>query len=134
MDIFLLFLTFATTILILYRIIQTNIIMEKKRNNLRIAEIMQKKGLTLADLTAKIIRTDKDNNQRTITKATLCSRINGNPSLSNLYEIADALGVKITELFPEEDQWQTRVLPRKINMQTICPSCGAKISTTVEAE
>ena len=134
MDIFLLFLTFATTILILYRIIQTNIIMEKKRNNLRIAEIMQKKGLTLADLTAKIIRTDKDNNQRTITKATLCSRINGNPSLSNLYEIADALGVKITELFPEEDQWQKRVFPRKIKMQTICPSCGAKISTTVEAE
>ena len=134
MDIFLLFLTFATTILILYRIIQTNIIMEKKRNNLRIAEIMQKKGLTLADLTAKIIRTDKDNNQRTITKATLSSRINGNPSLSNLYEIANALGVKITELFPEEDQWQQRVLPRKINMQTICPSCGAKISTTVEAE
>lgn len=108
--------------------------MEKKRNNLRIAEIMQKKGLTLADLTAKIIRTDKYNNQRTITKATLCSRINGNPSLSNLYEIADALGVKITELFPEEDQWQKRVFPRKIKMQTICPSCGAKISTTVEAE
>lgn len=108
--------------------------MEKKRNNLRIAEIMQEKGLTLADLTAKIIRTDKDNNQHTITKATLCSRINGNPSLSNLYEIANALGVKITELFPEEDQWQKRVFPRKIKMQTICPSCGAKISTTVEAE
>ena len=43
--------------------------MEKKRNNLRIAEIMQKKGLTLADLTAKIIRTDKDNNlSKTISK------------------------------------------------------------------
>ena len=111
-----------------------DIIMERKRNNLRIAEIMQEKGLTLASLSAKIIRTDKDSNQRTITKATLSSRINGNPSLSNLYEIADALGVKITELFPEEDQWQQRVLPRKINMQTICPSCGAKISTTVEAE
>ena len=124
----------CNNILILYRIIQTNIIMEKKRNNLRIAEIMQEKGLTLANLSAKIIRTDKDSNQRTITKATLSSRINGNPSLSNLYEIADALGVKITELFPEEDQWQQRVLPRKINMQTICPSCGAKISTTVEAE
>ena len=108
--------------------------MEKKRNNLRIAEIMQKKGLTLADLTAKIIRTDKDNNQRTITKATLCSRINGNTALSNLYEIADSLGVKITELFPEEDQCQKRVFPRKIKIQTICPSCGAKISTTVEAE
>ena len=108
--------------------------MERKRNKLRIAEIMQEKGLTLANLSAKIIRTDKDSNQRTITKATLSSRINGNPSLSNLYEIADALGVKITELFPEEDQWKQRVLPREIKMQTICPSCGAKISTTVEAE
>ena len=134
MDIFLLFITFATTFEILLEYQINDIIMERKRNKLRIAEIMQEKGLTLADLTAKIIRTDKDNNKRTITKATLSSRINGNPSLSNLYEIADALGVKITELFPEEDQWQTRVLPRKINMQTICPSCGAKISTTVEAE
>ena len=134
MDIFLLFITFATTFEILLEYQINDIIMERKRNKLRIAEIMQEKGLTLANLSAKIIRTDKDSNQRTITKATLSSRINGNPSLSNLYEIANALGVKITELFPEEDQWQTRVLPRKINMQTICPSCGAKISTTVEAE
>lgn len=108
--------------------------MERKRNNLRIAEIMQEKGLTLADLAAKIIRTDKDNNQRTITKATLSSRINGNPSLSNLYEIADALGVKITELFPEEDQWQTRVMPKHFQINTTCPSCGAKINASVAAE
>lgn len=108
--------------------------MERKRNKLRIAEIMQEKGLTLTDLAAKIVRTDKDNNQRTITKATLSSRINGNPSLSNLYEIADALGVKITELFPEEDQWQKRIMPKKFQMNTICPSCGAKISASVAAE
>lgn len=112
--------------------------MERKRNNLRIAEIMQEKGLTLADLTAKIIRTDKDNNQRTITKATLCTRINGNPSLSNLYEIADALGVKITELFPEEDQWRdgagSERVPVGFKMQTICPACGAHINASVTAE
>ena len=112
--------------------------MERKRNNLRIAEIMQEKGLTLADLTAKIIRTDKDNNQRTITKATLCTRINGNPSLSNLYEIADALGVKITELFPEEDQWRggadSEHVPVGFKMQTICPACGAHINASVTAE
>lgn len=105
-----------------------------KKNNLRIAEIMQQKGVTLNELAAKITRTDKDNNTRSIAAPSLSSRINGNPSLSNLYEIADALGVKITELFPEEDQWKQRVLPNKIKMQTICPSCGAKISTTVEAE
>nr|DAI03513.1 MAG TPA: Helix-turn-helix XRE-family like protein [Caudoviricetes sp.] len=105
-----------------------------KKNNLRIAEIMQQKGITLNELAAKITRTDKDNNTRSLAAPTLSSRINGNPSLSNLYEIADALGVKITELFPEEDQWQKRVLPNKIKMRIVCPSCGANISTTVEAE
>lgn len=108
--------------------------MDGKRNKLRIAEIMREKGLTLTDLTSKITRTDKDNNQRTITKATLSSRINGNPSLSNLYEIADALGVKITELFPEEDQWQSHVTPKRFQIDTICPSCGAKINASVGAE
>ena len=91
--------------------------MERKRNNLRIAEIMQEKGLTLTDLANKIIRTDKDN---------------------NLYEIADALGVKITELFPEEDQWQecdkTQKAPSEFKIQTVCPSCGAKISASIKAE
>lgn len=112
--------------------------MERKRNNLRIAEIMHEKGLTLTDLANKIVRTDKDNNQRTITKATMSSRINGNPSLSNLYEIAEALDVKITELFPEEDQWQVSAEKKQANtefkMQTVCPSCGAKISVSVTAE
>lgn len=112
--------------------------MERKRNNLRIAEIMQEKGLTLTDLANKIVRTDKDNNQRTITKATMSSRINGNPSLSNLYEIADALDVKITELFPEEDQWQPPVCKKQekneFKIKTVCPSCGAKISASVSAE
>lgn len=108
--------------------------MKKRRNNLRITAIMQEQGLTLPDLAERLTTKDKDGNVRKLTSAAIGARINGNPSLSNLYDIADALGVKITELFPEEDQWQTRVLPRKINMQTICPSCGAKISTTVEAE
>ncbi len=108
--------------------------MKERRNNLRISAIMKEKGLTLPDLAARITVTDKNNNKRALTSSALGARINGNPHLSNLYEIADALGVKITELFPEEDQWQKRVFPRKIKMQTTCPSCGAKISTTVEAE
>ena len=108
--------------------------MKKRRNNLRITAIMQEQGLTLPDLAERLTTKDKDGNVRKLTSAAIGARINGNPSLSNLYDIADALGVKITELFPEEDQWQKRVFPRKIKMQTICPSCGAKISTTVEAE
>lgn len=94
---------------------------------------MKEKGLTLPDLAARITLTDKDNNKRTLTSSALGARINGNPHLSNLYEIADALGVKITELFPPEDQCTT-VPTAKFKIQTTCPSCGAKISASVTAE
>lgn len=107
--------------------------MKERRNNLRISAIMKEKGLTLPDLAARIIITDKDNNKRTLTPAALGARINGNPHLSNLYEIADALGVKITELFPPEDQC-TKTPVAEFKIQTICPSCGAKISASVTAE
>lgn len=107
--------------------------MKERRNNLRISAIMKEKGLTLPDLAARITVTDKDNNKRTLTSSALGARINGNPHLSNLYEIADALGVKITELFPPEDQC-TKAPAAKFKIQTICPSCGAKISASVTAE
>lgn len=107
--------------------------MKERRNNLRISAIMKEKGLTLPDLAARITVTDKDNNKRTLTSSALGARINGNPHLSNLYEIADALGVKITELFPPEDQC-TKAPATKFKIQTICPSCGAKISASVAAE
>lgn len=107
---------------------------KNKKNNLRIAEIMQEKGMSLADMAALCTRVDDDGNKKTLTPATLSARINGNPSLSNLYEIANVLGVKITELFPEEDQC---VVPTNnnqgFNIQTVCPSCGARISASVSA-
>lgn len=99
---------------------------------------MKEKGLTIPALAARITITDKDNNKRTLTPAALGARINGNPSLSNLYEIADALGVKITELFPEEDQWRggadSERVPVGFRMQTICPACGAHINASITAE
>lgn len=104
---------------------------EIKKNRLRIAEIMRQKGMTLSDLAAKITRTDKDNNVRTVTPGVLSLRINGKTTLSNLYEIADALGVKITQLFPEEDQVKT---PVQFNIQTVCPTCGAKINASVSED
>ena len=73
-----------------------------KKNNLRIAEILKVKGWTYEDLAQRM--SELDPNHRLLNKATIGARINGNPSLSNLYELANALGVKITELFPAEDQ------------------------------
>lgn len=75
---------------------------KNSKNNLRIAEILRIKGWTLSDLAKRMAELNP--NGRLLTTATLSARINGNPSLSNLYELADGLGVKITELFPKEDQ------------------------------
>ena len=108
--------------------------MKKRRNNLRITAIMQEQGLTLPNLAERLTTKDKDGNVRKLTSAAIGARINGNPSLSNLYDIADALGVKITELFPPEDQCNKSVFPSEFKIQTICPSCGAKISASVTAE
>ena len=73
-----------------------------RKNNLRITEILKAKGWTYEDLAQRM--SELDPNHRLLNKATIGARINGNPSLSNLYELANALGVKITELFPAEDQ------------------------------
>ena len=75
---------------------------KNRKNNLRITEILKAKGWTYEDLAQRM--SELDPNHRLLNKATIGARINGNPSLSNLYEMANALGVKITELFPIEDQ------------------------------
>ena len=46
-------------------------------------------------------------------------RFNGNPSLSNLYDMAEVFGVKITELFSPEDQFNKNVRPSEFKIQTI---------------
>ena len=54
--------------------------------------------------------------------------------MRNLYDMAEVFGVKITELFPPEDQFNKNVHPSEFKIQTICPSCGAKISASVTAD
>ena len=98
-----------------------------KRNNLRISEIMQEKGITLTELASRIKRVDKEGVERTLTSATLSARIMGNPSLSNLYEIADVLGVKITELFPDEDQHLSQINNCQEQKETLLPSANEEV-------
>lgn len=51
-----------------------------------------------------------------ITRITLSTHINGNPSVEVLLRIADAIGCDITELFA----------PHTEGNQIICPKCGAR--------
>lgn len=56
---------------------------------LRIKEIMKEKNVTAQDLADKL----------DVTTSCISRYINGNPTVSTLYKLADALGVTVTELF-----------------------------------
>ncbi len=74
---------------------------------MRVKEILKEKGLTQKDLADKM----------GVAEISLSRSINGNPNLATLQKIADALDVKIEELFA----------PKGETTHFLCPSCGAKL-------
>ncbi|WP_337942979.1 helix-turn-helix transcriptional regulator [Parabacteroides sp.] len=58
-----------------------------------------------------------------ISRVTLSTHINGNPSTEILLRIADAIGCPVTELFEQ---------PKKDSLSFTCPHCGKDISIKVE--
>lgn len=58
-----------------------------------------------------------------ISRVTLSTHINGNPSTEVLLRIADAIGCPVTELFEQ---------PKKDGLSFTCPHCGKDINIKVE--
>lgn len=58
-----------------------------------------------------------------ITLAALSQIASGNPSVKRLQEIADIIGVSLSELVSDESEKQTFI---------ICPHCGERIKLCVE--
>lgn len=58
-----------------------------------------------------------------ISRVTLSTHINGNPSTEILLRIADAIGCPVTELFEQ---------PQKDKLTITCPHCGKEIKINVE--
>lgn len=58
-----------------------------------------------------------------ISRVTLSTHINGNPSTEVLLRIADAIGCPVTELFEQ---------PKKDGLSLTCPNCGKEINIKVE--
>ena len=56
---------------------------------LSVLQAAHERGVNLSEVANKI----------KISRRALCSRINGNPKLNNLYEIAEAIECDITDLF-----------------------------------
>lgn len=63
---------------------------------LKIKEVAKSKGMTMAQIAEKL----------NISNITLSQSLNGNPTLSRLTEVANALGVDVSELFvqPQGEQ------------------------------
>jgi transcriptional regulator with XRE-family HTH domain len=79
--------------------------------DIRLKEVCKAKGVTLAQIADKL----------DISRETLSRSINGNISLNRLNEIADILGVQVTELI-------------SVNQLSgfCCPNCGVKLTVSKE--
>lgn len=78
-----------------------------------IKEVIKKYGTTITEVASKM----------GITRITLSTHINGNPSTEILIRIADAIGCDVTELFYSE----------KENNTITCPKCGARFKLEEES-
>ena len=82
-------------------------------DRLMIKETMKRYGTSVNEVAEKM----------NISRVTLSTHINGNPSTEVLLRIADAIGCPVTELFEQ---------PKKDGASLTCPHCGKEINIKVE--
>ena len=82
-------------------------------DRLMIKEAMKRNGTSVKEVADKM----------GISRVTLSTHINGNPSTEILLRIADAIGCPVTELFEQ---------PKKDGLSLTCPNCGTEIHIKVE--
>ena len=80
---------------------------------LRIKEAIKEHGTSINEVAEKM----------GISRFTLSTHVNGNPSTEILLRIADAIGCPITELFEQ---------PKKDGLSFTCPRCGKNVYIKVE--
>ena len=82
-------------------------------DRLMIKEAMKRYGTSVNEIAEKM----------GISRVTLSTHINGNPSTEVLLRIADAIGCPVTDLFEQ---------PKKDALTINCPHCGKDITIKVE--
>lgn len=80
---------------------------------LRIKEVIKEYGTSINEVADKM----------GISRFTLSTHVNGNPSTEILLRIADAIGCPVTELFEQ---------PKKDRLSLTCPHCGKNINIKVD--
>lgn len=72
-----------------------------------IKSIIKQKGLTMEEVAERM----------GVSRVTLSQTLSGNPTMSTLQRIADALGCKVGEFFLDELEEKNFI---------VCPKCGAR--------
>lgn len=88
---------------------------------MNIQKIIKRQGFTIASVAAKM--KNEREGKIGMTQGTLSSMLNKNPTITRLQEIADIIGVSLSELVSDESEKQTFI---------ICPHCGERIKLSVE--
>lgn len=88
---------------------------------MNIQKIIKRQGFTIASVAAKM--KNEREGKIGMTQGTLSSMLNKNPTITRLQEIADIIGVSVSELVADESEKQTFI---------ICPHCGERIKLSVE--
>lgn len=81
-----------------------------------IKRVIKEKGWTLEKLAAEM---KNRNGEKGITQSSVSQMLNGNPTLDKLVEIADILGIPVSELLG--DKYAVK-----------CPKCGAKLEIEIK--
>lgn len=88
---------------------------------MNIQKVIKAHGFTIASVAAKL----KNNRGGVgISQGALSSTLSGNPSIDKLKEIADIIGVSLSELVADEASEKETYI--------VCPHCGEKIKISVE--
>lgn len=89
---------------------------------MNIKKRIKEQGFTLADVAAKM---KKPNGELGLPQSALSQLIiNGNPSFLKMQEIADIIGISVSQLVADDD--------KAVNSSTtICPHCGKPINVII---
>lgn len=84
-----------------------------KLYNMNIKKHIKNKGFTISKV-AELME---------VSQPALSKMLDGNPTINKLQEIADIIGVSLSELVSDESEKQTFIT---------CPHCGERIKLSVE--
>ena len=82
---------------------------------MNIKKVLKNRGWTMERLASEM---KNKNGEKGVSQASVSQLINGNPTFDKLQEIADVLGITVSELVSDEEYFKTPSIT--------CPKCGAK--------